>query len=85
MKVKSSRNGKIILSFTDIGKSCPSREFLASQICLLNTIRKNKVLTKISGFTVLACYTQAVTFLVCFYIQPDCKPRDRLSCDISHI
>ena len=24
---KSSRNGEIFLSFTDIGKSCPSREF----------------------------------------------------------
>ena len=27
VKIKSLRNGKIILSFTDIGKSCPSREF----------------------------------------------------------
>ena len=46
VKIKSSRNGKIVLSFTDIGKSCPSREFLVSQICLL-------ILAKNSGFTVL--------------------------------
>ena len=27
MKIKSSRNGEIALSFTDIGKPCPSRVF----------------------------------------------------------
>ena len=27
VKIKSSRNCEIILSFTDIGKSCPSGEF----------------------------------------------------------
>ena len=27
VKIKSSRNAKITQSFTDIGKSCPSREF----------------------------------------------------------
>ena len=27
MKIKSSRNEEINLSFTDIGKSCPSRKF----------------------------------------------------------
>ena len=41
------------MSFTDIGKSCPSSKFLTSQICLLNNaIRENKVLAIISGFTV---------------------------------
>ena len=30
-KIKSSRNGEIALSFTDIGKTCPSRKFLTSQ------------------------------------------------------
>ena len=25
-KIKTSQNGKITLSFTDVGKSCPSRE-----------------------------------------------------------
>ena len=35
VKIKSSRNGEITLSFTDKVKSCPSRDFLASQICIL--------------------------------------------------
>ena len=34
------------------GKSCSSRLFLASQICYFNAIRENKILAKISGFTV---------------------------------
>ena len=42
VKIKSSRNVKITLSLTDIGKSCPSRDFLASQICLLTHIAKIK-------------------------------------------
>ena len=40
MKIKSSRNGEITLSFTDIGKSCPSSEFLTLQICLLTLLAK---------------------------------------------
>ena len=31
VKIKSSQNGEITLSFTDIGKSCPSSDFLMSQ------------------------------------------------------
>ena len=42
--VRVSRNGKITLSFTDIGISCPSREFLTSQICLLMLGQFNKEL-----------------------------------------
>ena len=34
-KIKPSRNGEISLPFTGLGKSCFSREFLLSQICLL--------------------------------------------------
>ena len=30
--MKSSQNGKIILSVTDVVKSCPNRKFLTSQI-----------------------------------------------------
>ena len=37
-----SRNGEITLSSSDIGKSCPSREFLTSQICLLMLVAKMK-------------------------------------------
>ena len=40
----------ISLSFTDVGKLCPIREFLAWLICL-NAIRENKILWKISEFT----------------------------------
>ena len=42
VKIKSSPNGAITLSITDIGKSCPSREFLVSQICLLTLFAKIK-------------------------------------------
>ena len=35
VKLKPARNGKITMSFADIRISCPSREFLTSQICLL--------------------------------------------------
>ena len=51
-KIKPSRNSKITLLFTDIGKSCLSWEFWASKICLLNALRENKILTKKSEFTV---------------------------------
>ena len=34
-KIKPSQIGNITLLFTDVGKSCPSREFLTWQICLL--------------------------------------------------
>ena len=48
MKIKCLRKGEINhLSFTDIGKSCPSRDFLTSQICLLT------LFAKIFEFTVL--------------------------------
>ena len=42
MKIKSSRNREITLSFTDICKSCLSREFLTSQTCLLTLFAKIK-------------------------------------------
>ena len=42
VKMKSSRNGEIILSFTDIGKSCPSRKFLLSKVCLFMLFAKIK-------------------------------------------
>ena len=46
MKIKSSRNGEIILSFTDMGKSCPSPEFKTLQICLLKPFAKIKLSRK---------------------------------------
>ena len=42
VKIKSSRNCKITLSFIDIGKSCLSREFFTSLICLLMLFAKIK-------------------------------------------
>ena len=49
VKIKSSRNGEITLSFTDICKSCLIRDFLTSQICLIS------IRAKISKFTVCDC------------------------------
>ena len=42
MKIKLSRNGEISISFTDIGQSCSSCDFLSSQICLLTLFTKIK-------------------------------------------
>ena len=42
VKIKHSRNGKITLSFVDIGKSCLSREFFISYIYLLMLFAKIK-------------------------------------------
>ena len=39
VKIKSSQNAEIILSFTD-GNSCPRRDFKTSQICLLTPFAK---------------------------------------------
>ena len=53
MKIEALQNGKITLLFTDIGKSCPSREFLKSQMCILTLFAEKKILEKISKFTVV--------------------------------
>ena len=50
--IKTSRNDKLTLSFTDIGKTCLSHEFLMSQLCLLPLYAKNKIIAKSSEFTV---------------------------------
>ena len=42
VKIKSLQNGEITLLFTDIGKSYPSRKFLAWQIRLLTLFAKIK-------------------------------------------
>ena len=34
VKIKPLRNSEITMSSTDEGKTCPSRDFFASQICL---------------------------------------------------
>ena len=40
VKIKPQRNAEITLSFPDIGQSCPSLEFLTSQICYLTLFAK---------------------------------------------
>ena len=42
MEIKPSRNGKITLSFNDIGQSCLNREFFTSLMCLLMRFAKIK-------------------------------------------
>ena len=47
VKIKSSHNGEITLSFTDIGKACHSPEFQMSlRNMSFNAIRENKILAK---------------------------------------
>ena len=53
VKIKPSRNGKITLSFIDIGTSCPSRFFFHITNISFNAIRENKILAKISESTVV--------------------------------
>ena len=53
VKLNPTQNGKITLSFTEMGISCPSHEFLISQICFFNAIRENKILTKIANLQYL--------------------------------
>ena len=48
VKIKPLGNGKISLSFIDIGKSCLNHKFLTS--LSFKTIRKNKILAKVSEF-----------------------------------
>ena len=50
-KIKPS-DGEITPSFTDLGKSCPSRKFLKVANMSFNAIRENKILAKISEFTI---------------------------------
>ena len=43
MKIELSRKGEKTLSFTDVSKSCQSREFLTWQICLLRVFAKKNL------------------------------------------
>ena len=52
VKLKPSQYGKITLSFIVIGKSCLSRDFFTSLICLLMLFTKTLNLAKISESTV---------------------------------
>ena len=51
-KIEPPRNGENTLSFTDVGKSCQSRELFTWQIVIfLNCIRETNILAKFSEFT----------------------------------
>ena len=52
VKMKPSPNGKITMSFIDIGKTCLSRDFFHITNMSFNAIRENKILAKISESTV---------------------------------
>ena len=54
VKIKSSQNCEITLSFIDFGKSGPSREKIIVANMSFNAIGENKNLEKISEFTVLS-------------------------------
>ena len=56
VKIKSSQNSEITLSFTDIENSCPSREFLVSQISLLTLFVKIKFSRKFPDLQYLLIY-----------------------------
>ena len=62
MKIKSSQNGDITLSFVNMTKSCPSREFIMSQICLLTLFAKITFSRKFPNL-------QYITWLECFSIM----------------
>ena len=77
VEIKPSQIDTIILSFTDVSKSCPSRELLTWQICILTFICDNKMFAKISEFIVfksllmLALTPNLMPSLILFYRRHD--------------
>ena len=71
VKIKSSRNDEINLSFIDIGKSCPSCEFLTSQICdVFQTLfAKIKFSQKITNLQYLAKEIVYSSYVTCCSID----------------
>ena len=63
MKMKFSPNGEITLSFTDEGKSCHCANFYAANMSI-NAIRENKILVKISEFTVNQLISNQFSFAI---------------------
>ena len=63
-KIKSSRNVEITLSFTDIGKSCSSGEFLVPQICLLTLFANIKFSRKFPDLEYEPCTTSKAVLLL---------------------
>ena len=40
MKIQGSQNGKMMLSFINVGKACPSGDFLTCKIGLFTLLKK---------------------------------------------
>ena len=51
----TAKKGEITLSFTDIGNSCPSREYLTFQICILTLFAKIKFSRKFPDLQYADC------------------------------
>ena len=68
---KTLAKWRITISFTEKYKSCPSREFLASQICLLMLFAKIKFSRKFPNLQYSVCYTQI--FLFSYHIHSEKK------------
>ena len=73
--IESSRSGEVTLSFTDVGTSCPCREFLTPQICLLTLVAKIKFSRKFPDLQCIKLQFALTTFIVCAF---------KSSSDISH-
>ena len=69
VKVKSLQNGETIRSFTDLGKSCPSREFSTSQICLSTLFAKIKSSQKFRIYSNHIDSLYAGEFCTFFYLS----------------
>ena len=63
MKINPSGNGEITLSFTDVGKSFPSCNFFYMSNVTFNAVWENKIIVKISEFTVFnqGSYSRTLT------------------------
>ena len=62
MKIKPSRNDEITLSFTDAGRSGPSREILKPQIYILTLFAK---LTSRENFRIYSNCRDIGTYRIC--------------------
>ena len=85
VKIKPSRNGKITLSFIDIGKSCLSRARIFHVTNMsFNAIRENKILVEISESTVLWAKMLSIMYLQTFDQSILHTPVSRAHPAISH-
>ena len=70
VKIKPSQIDDITLSFTDIGtcKSCPVRDFITSQMCLLALFAKIKFSRKFANLQ----YIKVWFVMASHYLCEDC-------------